>query len=210
MDGPNMPNSKELVRQGYNRISRRYKDDRGAGPDAKYHRYWLGTVNQRLERDNQILELGCGMGVPVAKFFSRRHSYLGVDISDVQIRRAKKLVPKARFQRADMTRLRFKPASFDAVLAFYSIIHLPLREQKPLFKRIFRWLKPGGVFLTILGWSLWTGKEKDWHGAPMFWSHTDEKTYHQWLEEIGFKVLRKSLIKEGKGGHYQFFCVRSL
>lgn len=149
------------------------------------------------------------MGVPVAKFFSKRHSYLGVDISDVQIHRAKKLVPGARFKRADMTRLRFKPSSLDAILAFYSIIHLPLCEQKPIFKRIFRWLKPGGVFLSILGWGRWTGKARDWFGATMFWSHADEKTYHHWLEEVGFKVVRKGLIKEGKGGHFQFLCVKS-
>jgi SAM-dependent methyltransferase len=204
-----MPNSKEVVRQGYNRISRHYRSNRGAGPDAKYRRYWLREVDKRLARGSRILELGCGMGIPVAKFFSRRHRYFGVDISDVQIQRAKKLVLGARFKRADMSGLRFKPSSFDAVLAFYSILHLPLREQKPLFRRIFRWLRPGGVFLPVLGWGRWTGKEKDWHGAVMFFSHTDQKTYHQWLEEMGFKVLRKSLIREGKGGHYQFLCVKS-
>lgn len=203
-----MPTSRQLVRSGYNRISRRYKNDQGSGPDAKYHRYWLREVDGRLISGSHILELGCGMGVPVAKFFSRRHSFLGVDISDVQIQRAKKLVLKARFQRSDMARLKFKPSSFDAVLAFYSIIHLPLHDQKPLFKRIFHWLKPGGIFLSILGWDRWTGKEKDWFGAPMFWSHVDEKTYHHWLEGIGFKVVRKGLIREGKSGHYQFLCLK--
>ncbi len=203
-----MPTSKDIVRRGYNRISRDYKDDQGAGPDAKYHRYWLREVDKRLEPGSHILELGCGMGVPVARFFSRKHSYWGVDISDVQIQRARKLVPRARFQRADMTRLKFNPSSFAAVLAFYSIIHLPLREQKPLFKRIFRWLKSGGIFLSILGWGRWTGQEKNWFGAPMFWSHVDEKTYHRWLGEIGFKVMRKRLIREGKAGHYQFLCMR--
>ena len=203
-----MRTSKDIVRQGYNRISRRYKNDQGAGPDAKYHRYWLRQADQRLKKGSRVLELGCGMGVPVGKFFSRRHAYLGVDISEVQIQRAKKLVPRARFQSADMARLKFPPSSFDAVLAFYSIIHLPLREQKPLFKRIFRWLQPGGMFLSILGWGRWTGKAKDWFGATMFWSHTDQETYHRWLEETGFRVARKALIREGKGGHYQFLCVK--
>jgi SAM-dependent methyltransferase len=203
-----LPTSKDIVRRGYNRISQSYQNDRGAGPDAKYQRYWFREVDKRLPRGSRILELGCGMGVPVAKLFSRRHSYLGVDISDVQIRRAKKLVPLAKFQRADMARLRLKSSSFDAVLAFYSILHLPLREHKPLFKRIFSWLKPGGVFLSVLGWGRWTGKEKNWYGAPMFFSHTDEKTYHRWLEGIGFKVIRKALIRERKGGHFQFLCVK--
>ena len=205
-----MRTSKDIVRLGYDRISRRYKNDQGAGPDAKYPRYWLHQADRRLKKGSRVLELGCGMGVPVGKFFSRQHIYLGVDISQVQIQRAKKLVLKGRFQRADMTRLRFPPSSFDAVLAFYSIIHLPLREQKPLFKRIFRWIRPGGLFLSVLGWGRWTGKTQDWFGAEMFWSHTDHETYHRWLEETGFQVVRKALIREGKGGHYQFLCVKPI
>jgi SAM-dependent methyltransferase len=203
-----MPNSKQIVRQGYNRISKNYRDNKGAGLDAKYQRYWLRDVDRCIADGSRILELGCGMGVPVAKFFSQKHSYLGVDISDVQIKRAKKLVPGAQFKRGDMAGLKFKPSSFDTVLSFYAIIHLPLREQQPLFRKIFRWLKPGGAFLSVLGWGRWTGKAKDWFGATMFWSHADQETYQRWLQEAGFKIVRKALIKEGKGGHYQFLCLK--
>ena len=202
--------SKQLVRRGYDQISRNYRNDQGLGPDAKYRRYWLRQVDRYLAPKSSILELGCGMGVPVAKFFSQKHAYWGIDISDVQIRRAKKLVPRGRFRRADMARLQFKAGCFDAVLSFYAIIHLPLGEQKPLFHRIHQWLKPGGVLLTILGWGRWTGKEKDWHGTSMFWSHADQETYHRWLEEAGFLIVRKGLIKEGKGGHFQFLAVKPM
>jgi cyclopropane fatty-acyl-phospholipid synthase-like methyltransferase len=203
-----MPNSKQLVRSGYNRISRHYRDNRGTGPDAKYGRYWLRELDRHLDHGSRILELGCGMGVPVAGYFSGKHNYLGIDISDVQIQRAKKLVPAASFKRVDMARLRFNHGTFDAILSFYAIIHLPLGEQKPLFHKIFRWLKPGGLFLSILGWTRWTGREKNWHGTSMFWSHADQETYHQWLLKAGFKIIRKRLVREGKGGHYQFLCVK--
>jgi cyclopropane fatty-acyl-phospholipid synthase-like methyltransferase len=197
-----------MVRQGYNRISRHYRDDQGAGLDAKYRRYWLREADRRLDRGSRILELGCGMGVPVASYFCRKHTYLGIDLSDVQIQRAKKLVPAAEFKRVDMAHLRLQPGTFDAILSFYSIIHLPLGEQKPLFRKIFRWLKPGGLFLSILGWGRWTGWEKNWHGTTMFWSHANEETYHQWLLQAGFKIIRKALIREGKGGHFQFLCIK--
>jgi SAM-dependent methyltransferase len=203
-----MPTAKQVVRRGYNRISESYRNDRGEGPDSKYPRYWLKEIDKRLPAGSRILDLGCGMGVPVARHFSRNYSYLGVDISSAQVRRAKKLIPKARFQCADMAALKFKPSSFDAVVSFYAVIHLPLGEQRPLFHGLYRWLKPGGVFLSTLGWGKWTGMEKDWFGTRMFWSHADQGTYQKWLEATGFRVIRKGLIREGKSGHFQFLCVK--
>ena len=200
--------SKQTVRRGYNLISRRYRNDRGLGADAKNMKPWLQWVDSRLPKSSRILELGCGMGIPAAKYFSAKHHYLGIDISDVQIQRAKRLVPRGLFRRADMAKLKFRPSSFEAVLGFYALIHLGLREQKPLFKKIYRWLKPDGIFAATLGWGRWTGREKDWHGAEMFWSHADQGTYRRWLKEAGFKISRLKLIREGKGGHALFLCVK--
>ena len=203
-----MPNSKQTVRRGYNLISRLYRNDYGGGADSKNIKPWLQWVDTRLSKRTRILELGCGIGIPAGKYFAGKHDFLGIDISDVQIQRAKRLVPRAQFRRADMARLRFNPSSFDAILSFYAIIHLPLREQKPLFKRIYKWLKPGGLFVATLGWGRWTGKEKNWFGAEMFWSHVDQGTYRRWLQEAGFKIARRKLIREGNGGHVLFLCVK--
>ncbi len=106
---------------------------------------------------------------------------IGVDISDVQIARALKLVPKATFRRADMTTVRFPPRSFHAVVSLYAIIHVPLHEQRPLFLRIFRWLRPGGSFIAVLGSGRWKGIEPDWLGSksPMFWDHASADIYQR-------------------------------
>ena len=204
-----MLGSKQMVRKGYNRISYQYRDDQGRGEDAQNMLPWLRWVERRLKKGEPVLELGCGMGIPAAKYFARNHSYLGVDLSDVQIRRAKKLVPQGKFRRGDMSRLRFPAARFQAVLGFYSLIHLPLKEQRPLLRRIYRWLKPGGVLAAMLGHHRWTGREKDWFGAEMFWSHVDQRTYSRWLEEAGFEIVHHQPVKEGKLGkavHELFFC----
>lgn len=201
-----MPDAKSTVRRAYNRLSRRYRDDMGRGPDAKDMEPWLSWVEEGIAGPGRVLELGCGMGIPAALRLSRRHDYLGIDISDVQVKRARSLVPAARFKRGDMCRLRFRPALFDAVVSFYAIIHLPLREQKPLLKRVFKWLRPGGTFAATLGKGRWTGRERDWHGTEMFFSHQDHQTYRSWLEDIGFKVVRRNLVREGRGGHPLFLC----
>jgi hypothetical protein len=59
----------------------------------------------------------------------------------VQIDRARRLVPAARFLRADVTEVRLPPASFEAVVCLYALIHLPLAEQPPLLDRIATWLR---------------------------------------------------------------------
>lgn len=43
------------------------------------------------------------------------------------------------------------PGKFDAVVAFYSIFHLPREEQGVLVQRVEGWLKDGGVFLGNVG-----------------------------------------------------------
>lgn len=52
----------------------------------------------------------------------------GVDFSAVQVGRARQLVPAAVFVQADATQVSFQPASFDAVVSLYALIHLPLDE----------------------------------------------------------------------------------
>jgi SAM-dependent methyltransferase len=75
----------------------------------------------------------------------------GVDISDVQIERARRLVPRATFVRADATTVEFAPGSCDAVVTLFALIHIPLAEQPLLLTRIGSWLRPGGWLLATAG-----------------------------------------------------------
>ena len=54
---------------------------------------------------------------------------IGVDFSAVQLRRARRLVPAARLIQADMTALQLRPASADAVVSLYALIHVPLADR---------------------------------------------------------------------------------
>ena len=47
--------------------------------------------------------------------------------------------------------LSFEPESLDAVLGFYSLIHLPREEQVVMLGKIAGWLKPGGYLLANFG-----------------------------------------------------------
>ncbi|MGZ0146238.1 hypothetical protein ACXJJ3_04155 [Kribbella sp. WER1] len=59
-----MTDPKEIVRRGYDVLSRRYDDATGA--DSKYAP-WIAELTTRLSPSSQILDLGCGSGVPLAR-----------------------------------------------------------------------------------------------------------------------------------------------
>jgi ubiquinone/menaquinone biosynthesis C-methylase UbiE len=90
---------------------------------------WIVELCERLPTNAAVLDLGCGCGVPVAHSLAQvGHTVTGVDFSEVQIRRARQLVPAATFIRADATTATFPAVSFDAVLCLYALIHMPLSE----------------------------------------------------------------------------------
>lgn len=202
---------KALVRAGWNRLSSTYRPPRSsadcfAHPERDYVR-WLRPVLDTVPPRGSVLDLGCGNGIPAARLLAPRFRVTGVDLSEVMIRRARRAVPAARFHRADMATIDFAARSFDAVVSFYAIIHLPLPEQRPLFRRIHAWLKPGGVFVAMLGHAAVEEVDSNWlnSGVPMYWSHADARTYARWLEAAGLEVRHQEFVPEGTGGHELFW-----
>src|SRR5262249_34540228 len=116
-------NPKDIVRTGYDRISHTYRSDTMDAGSAEYIP-WIQELTALLPVQARILELGCGCGIPVTKLLAEQFDVLGVDISPVQIERAKALVPEAAFLCEDMTTLDFPPSAFDAIVSFYAIIHV--------------------------------------------------------------------------------------
>lgn len=198
--------NRELVRRGYDVISRAYRRDDGtADPssDEDPGRYlaWVGELAALLPRAGRVLDLGCGAGVPAAKALAGHGlQVLGVDFSWVQLARARVLVPDARFVQADMTQLRLRAGCLDAVVAFYSLIHVPVPDQQALLPRIRSWLRGGGYFLAIVGAAWWTGTES-YLGAEMFWDHADTGAYLRWFREAGLVPRWHRYIPEGNSGH---------
>ena len=191
-----LDDAKRVVREGYDRISRAYRDDLGAG-NLGYGQ-WLEThLLPRLAARSRVLDLGCGNGVPATRLLAERHHVTGVDISTVQVARARVLVPKASFLEADMSVVRFRARSFDAVVSFFALIHVPLAEQPGILARAGTWLKVGGLFLATVGHSAWTGTD-EFYGTPMYWSHPDASTYCDWLDRSGIDVVAQEFIPEDR------------
>jgi ubiquinone/menaquinone biosynthesis C-methylase UbiE len=136
-----------------------------------------------------VLDLGCGAGVLSTKQLAETFDVTGVDVSAVQLEIARRNVPRATFIQGDMASIAFPAQSFNAVTAFYSLIHVPRDEHAPTFRRIAHWLRSGGVFLAALSATDspdWTG---EWLGQQMFFSGFDAATNRKLLIDAGFELL---------------------
>ncbi len=189
---------RELVERGYDRVAERYLATKDAEDPLVLSA--LEEMVRGLPDNAAVLDLGCGAGVPASRWLAERGFVVtGVDLSGKQLDLARRLVPTATFLKADMTQLETPrrgvstvgPDTFDAVVAFHSIIHVPREEHLSLIKNIHRWLRPGGLFLATLTVTGYEGEDGDWEGwgAAMRWSHYDAATNRKMLREAGFGIL---------------------
>ena len=190
---------KRLVARSYDQIALRYAAWRVEGNPAMR---FVRELDARLPDGADVLELGCGRGVPVARELAKRHRLTGVDISAAQVELARHHVPEASFVHADYTALDVAPTSFDAVVAILTITHVPRAEHAALLTRIASWLRRDGFLLCSLGaGDAPDAVEEDWLGAPMFFSHFDADTNRRLLRSAGFELILDEVVPMHEEGH---------
>jgi ubiquinone/menaquinone biosynthesis C-methylase UbiE len=182
---------KQIVEQGYDRVAAQYA--RLEGEDAWPRVRWLEKLLQTLPRGSSVLDLGCGSADPAGILVAQRHHVTGVDLSREQIKRARRNVPSGTFLHADAASVQFPDASFDAVVSFYTLEHIPRTEHAGLLTSIHRWLRAGGLLLL----SQEAGEAEDlvceWLGVPMFFSCFDPETVVQMVQNASFEILETAV-----------------
>lgn len=119
---------------------------------AFVQRHYEAPRLSRLSRGaaENVLEIGCGQGAGariIYDLFSPKR-YVGVDLDPRMIRRARKRsgdLPNATFAEGDVTSLEFPKSSFDLVMDFGIIHHVP--NWRDALAEVHRMLRPGGEFL---------------------------------------------------------------
>jgi SAM-dependent methyltransferase len=193
-------NPKEIVARGYDAIALRYAE--WAGQVESPALEWLRDLDAQLPDGSDVLELGCGRGVPGTRELARRHRVTGVDISAVQIELARHHVPEAGFVHADAAELDVAAASLDAVVALYFFGHVPVDEQRDLISRIAVWLDDGGLLLATFGaGEAGEDVDPDWLGAPMFFASLGGNSYLPLLRDSGLEPLRDEVLVQHEPGH---------
>ena len=178
---------KRVVEQSYDKVAEEYALLEG---ETEWPRMkWLWRLLALLEAGSTVLDLGCGSGDPADIEISKEHIVTGVDISQAQIDLARKNVPAATFIHGDAASIHFPPLSFNAVVSFYAIEHVPQKEHASTLGRIYGWLRSGGYLLI----SMEAGEANDvmgeWLGVPMFFSYFEPETTRALMEDAGFEIL---------------------
>jgi cyclopropane fatty-acyl-phospholipid synthase-like methyltransferase len=189
MSDPRDPRDpRDVVARGYDAIAERYLEWSALRP-SEARIAALAAACDLIPAGSRVLELGCGGGVPMTRALADGRDVTGVDISATQVELARRNVPSATFLHADMTAVSFPRASFDAVVAFYSLTHVPRDDVPPLLGRIREWLRPRGVFIASMGVEDDPGGvEPDWLGVEMYFSQFSARTNRRLVEEAGLVV----------------------
>ena len=165
--------------------------DRMRGRDL-IERPWLERFAALLPEGGSILDVGCGTGEPIGRWFVERGFALtGVDSSPSLIAIARSRLREHRWLVADMRRLALGER-FDALLLWHSSFHLPPHEQRALFPSLARHLRPGGHLMFT------SGEEEgvrigEWMGEPLYHASLAPQEYRSLLEENGFELVDSRL-----------------
>jgi SAM-dependent methyltransferase len=190
-----------LVAAGYDRAAGRFAEwQRGIRGSQRLA--WLERLLALLPQAPDVLELGVGAGVRSSRILAERGRLTGVDVSEEQLRRARKRLPAARLLQADIVSLSFGEGAFDAVVSFYVLNNLPYGELGPLLARAARWLRPGGWFLASLPTTDNPGWTGDWLGVPMYFAGHDPAANEALVGGAGLELVDsrlETMIEPGYG-----------
>jgi SAM-dependent methyltransferase len=92
----------------------------------------------------RVLDVACGTGYGAA-LLSRRCEVTGIDNSEDALRHARSTARSARFIRHELPLIPFADASFDGVVSFETVEHIP--DDRAFLAEVRRVLRPGGLFL---------------------------------------------------------------
>lgn len=188
MDNEASPVERTAVRRGYDELEDAYVDTRSlSGPEQDL----LDGYCRALPADALILDVGCGPGTPVLDFITDRITAVGIDLSRTQLQLASENAPGAGLAQGEMSRLPIATNAVDAVVAFHSIIHVPLSDHQQVIDEFARVLRPGGQLLMTEGPGEWTGSNPDWldAGVEMQWEIAGAEATRAQLDAAGFVLV---------------------
>ncbi len=142
-------------------------------------RSWLERFAATLPAGGRVLDVGCGGGEPIAKWFIEQGFQLtGVDFSSALLELARDRWPDGDWRHADMRTLELGER-FDGIIAWNSFFHLTAAEQAESVARFAEHLTPGGSLMMTVGPD----------AGEAFGTVGAEPIYHASLSPAGYATL---------------------
>lgn len=162
------------------------------GELSGYHSEVSRIVKSKFIKNRTILDIGCGFGW-AELLFSKLDpkNMVGIDYSEECLIVAKKFKhPSCSFKKGDALHLPFKDNTFDTVMSWEVLEHIPKDTEEKMFSEIYRVLKPGGhLFLST--------QHRNFFSTvldPAWWlighRHYTQKAIREFANKSGFKIHR--------------------
>ena len=163
----------------------RYDAERGK---HLFERVWLERFEAHLPEQGTILDLGCGTGDPISRYFIERgHQVTGVDFAEPMLDIARNRFSKHVWLNQDIRELNLQ-ATFDGIIAWGSFFHLDRDEQRQHFDVFSEHLKDNGVALVTIGPE--DGEVTGTiNGVSVYHSSLDLDEYRTLANKLGLKIL---------------------
>lgn len=144
-----------------------------------FEKPYLDKVISYFKPHAKILDLGCGMGEPIAQYFIEQgFDLIGIDGSSKLIALAQKRFSKATWIVEDIRDVVLSK-KFDCVVVWHSLFHLSAEDQRKMFQVFTNHLNQHGMLLFTSG-----------HEAGEVWSDNGgENLYHASLSADEYKTL---------------------
>lgn len=145
-----------------------------------------------------MLDLGCGMGEPIARhLIEQGFRVVGVDSSPSLIALARERFPGAEWLVADMREIELG-RRFDGVLAWDSFFHLAMDDQRKMFPRFAAHAGRGAPLMFTSGPA--EGEAVgSYGGEPLYHASLGPAEYEQLLATNGF-TLRAHVAEDPECG----------
>lgn len=181
----------------YQRPAEAWATDRGK---SLFEAPWLDQFLALLTPGDAIVDIGCGVGEPIARYFIEKgYDVTGVDSSPALINICKGHFPGTKWSVADMRTLSLN-RSFDGILAWDSFFHLCPEDQRLMFPIFRRHAAPNAALMFTSGpsYSVAVGS---YRGEPLYHASLDQAEYRSLLNDNGFNVVRHVVEDPKCGGH---------
>jgi ubiquinone/menaquinone biosynthesis C-methylase UbiE len=173
------------VKTGYDAIGLEYQKAYSENTAINKAVQWL---TEHLNENDRVLDVGSGTGIVAKRLTEAGLQVLGIDNSNEMNSIARKQAPKAKFIEMNFKKLRFQESNFNAIVAFFSLLHV----QKEIFKRTLQnlvsHLKTGGYFIFSMVEGNIEGEEY-YMGQKMYFSSFPREKLIEIIEYTSLEII---------------------
>lgn len=202
-----MEHRKELYKEAYSKVSEcaleRFTcndpEKRTAGTSQEI----VQLIRQNVDKNDSILEIGCGRGYTCLKLAPFVKEIIGIDVSDSSVAEATNVLNMNNIENAEIRKLsameldnQFQRAQFDVCISIDVYEHLHPEDGIQHIEQVFKVLRAGGKYIAFIPNRL-NGphditKTELPEATEAMGFHLNETTYSELSEvfkEIGFRKI---------------------